>query len=267
MTDPAVSPADLLALAGELADIATDIHREARRALLRVVEKTSPFDLVTQVDREAEAAMVECLLAVRPHDGILGEEGASRDGSSGVRWIIDPLDGTANYVYGYPAHAVSIGVEIDGELSVGVVHDTARNIRFAAARGLGATAGGEPIHATDKDDPATALFATGFSFDPALRARQGEVLARLLPRIRDVRRSGAASVDLCALASGSVDVYYEGGLAWWDIAAGLVIAEEAGATVLRKEIEGYPRVSVAGANPDLLAALLPILRETGFPIG
>lgn len=259
-------PDELLALAVELATRAAEVHADGRRTLLRVDEKGSPFNLVTGVDREAERVIVDGIVAARPDDEILGEEGASRPGSSGVRWIVDPLDGTANYVYGYPAHAVSIGVELDGAPIVGVVLDTGRGVLHTGVRGGPATANGEPIRASEKDDVETAMVATGFSFDPSLRARQGEVLARLIARVRDVRRSGAASVDLCALATGTVDAYYEGGLAPWDVAGGLVVAEAAGATVLRSTANGYPGVSVIGANPRLLDPLTSLLSDSGFEL-
>jgi myo-inositol-1(or 4)-monophosphatase len=256
----------MLTLAVTLARMGAEIHRQGRTTLLRVSEKSSPFDLVTQVDREAEAAIVEALASVRPEDAVLGEEGGGREGTSGVRWIIDPLDGTTNYVYRYPAHAVSIGVEIGGTRSVGVVLDTARDLLYTGVRGGTATVNGEPIVASGKDEAATAMVATGFSFDPELRRRQGELLPLLLPRVRDIRRSGAASIDLCAVASGTVDAYYEGGLALWDVAAGAVIAEAAGAAILLGEAKGYPGVSVVVANPTLLAELRTILAEAGFAV-
>jgi myo-inositol-1(or 4)-monophosphatase len=257
-------PTELLGLAVDLATRAAALHRDGRRTLLRVAEKTSPFDLVTHIDREVETMIVEALRAARPEDAVLGEEGGERPGPSGVRWIVDPLDGTANYVYGYPAHAVSIGVEIQGTPMLGVVYDTGRDILYTGVSGSGATANGEPIAVTEKEDPATAMVATGFSFDPVRRGRQGEVLARLLPQVRDVRRSGAASIDLCALATGAVDAYYERALAPWDVAGGIVVAEAAGATILLPHHDAYPRVDVVGANPALLARLLPILDQAGF---
>jgi myo-inositol-1(or 4)-monophosphatase len=256
----------ILALAVELATRAADVHASGRGRRLRVDEKGSPFNLVTEVDRAAERMIVDGIADARPEDEILGEEGAARRGTSGVRWIVDPLDGTANYVYGYPAHAVSIGVEVEGEPAIGVVFDTGRDVLYAAARGGPATANGEPIRAGAKDDVETAMVATGFSFDPALRVAQAEVVAGLMGGIRDIRRSGAASVDLCALAAGTVDAYYEGALAPWDVAGGSVIAEAAGATVLRGVARGYPGVGVIGANPRLLAGLAPLLRDAGFEL-
>jgi myo-inositol-1(or 4)-monophosphatase len=256
----------ILVLAIELAKRAAEVHADGRRGGLRVDEKGSPFNLVTEVDRAAERLITEGIVAARPGDEILGEEGAARRGTSGVRWIVDPLDGTANYVYGYPAHAVSIGVEVAGEPAVGVVFDTGRDILYAAARGGPATANGESIRATTKDDVGTAMVATGFSFDPALRVAQAEVVAELMGAIRDIRRSGAASIDLCALATGTVDAYYEGALAPWDVAGGIVIAQAAGARVLRGVGRGLPGVGVIGANPELLDRLASVLREAGFEL-
>lgn len=253
-----------LALAVELATAAAEVHAEGRGARHRIEEKGSPFNLVTEVDREAERLIVEGIVAARPDDEILAEEGASRHGTSGARWIVDPLDGTANYVYGYAAHAVSIGIEIGGDPAVGVVFDTARDVLYTGVAGGVARANGETISASAKDDVSTAMLATGFSFDPALRARQASILADLAPRIRDIRRSGAASIDLCALASGSVDAYYEAALAPWDVAGGIVIARAAGATVL--SADGSSGVGVVGANAALLQALLPILEAAGFSL-
>lgn len=257
---------EILALAVDLATQAAAVHADGRRTILRVEEKGSPFSLVTAVDREAERVIVDGIVAARPDDEILGEEGASRSGTSGVRWIVDPLDGTANYVYGYAAHSVSIGIEVDDEPAVGVVFDTGRRVLYTAVRGGEASANGEPIAATDKEELETALVATGFSFDPALRAKQADVLATIIANVRDIRRSGAASIDLVALATGAVDAYYEGGLAPWDVAGGVVIAEAAGATVLRSNADGYPGIGVIGANARLLEPFAALLRDAGFAL-
>ena len=256
----------LLHLAIDLATRAAAIHAAGHRTILRIEHKGSPFNLVTEIDRAAERAVVDGIVSARPDDAILGEEGTARDGTSGVRWVIDPLDGTANYVYGYPAHAVSIGIEVAGTPSIGVVFDTARHVVYGGNRGDRATADGEPIAVREGSDVATAMLATGFSFEPVLREHQGEILTRLLRRVRDVRRSGAASIDLCSVAAGAVDAYYEAGLAPWDVAAGIVIAEAAGATVLRGSTAGYPGVSVIAANQALFPALLSLLDEAGFRI-
>ena len=257
---------DLLDLAVEAAMRAAEIHRDARGALLRVSEKSSSSDLVTQVDREAEAAIVEAITAARPDDAILAEEGGGRSGESGVRWIVDPLDGTANYVYGYPAHAVSIGVEIDGVLSVGVVHDTSCGSLYTATLGGQASRDGAPIESSGPMDPSTAMVATGFSYDPELRRQQGRTLAALLPQVRDARRSGSASLDLCAVACGTVDAYYEAGVAPWDVAGGIVIARAAGAEVLFGTARGFPGLAVLTGSPSLVPALALLLQEAGLRI-
>ena len=193
--------------------------------------KSSPTDLVTAADRAAEALIIEGILTARPHDGIAGEEGGSRAGTSGVVWHIDPIDGTTNYVYGIPAFAVSIGVEADGELVAGAVFHPSRGCMYHAVRGGGAWRDGERLHASPLTDLATALVATGFAYRPERRRHQAGVLAEVLPRIRDIRRFGSAALDLCAVASGEVDAYWEQGLNHWDLAGGTVIAREAGALV------------------------------------
>lgn len=197
----------------------------------RAATKSSPTDLVTAADRAAEALIIEGVLAARPHDGIAGEEGGNRVGTSGVVWHIDPIDGTTNYVYGIPAFAVSIGVEADGELVAGAVFHPSRGCLYHAVRGGGAWRDGERLHTSPLADLATALVATGFAYRPERRRHQAGVLAEVLPRIRDIRRFGSAALDLCAMASGEVDAYWEQGLNHWDLAGGTVIAREAGALV------------------------------------
>jgi myo-inositol-1(or 4)-monophosphatase len=258
---------ELLALAVDAARAAARIHAEGRSSALDVAEKdASPFNLVTQVDRAAEEAILDRVLSSRPDDAVLAEEGGTRDGGSGVRWIVDPLDGTANYVYGYPAYAVSIGVEIDGEPALGVVLDSSRGVLFAGGRHVPATANAVPIHASDRDDPSTALLSTGYSFHPPSRALQGAVTAAILPRVRDVRRTGSAAVDLTCVATGAVDGYFEAGLAPWDAAGGAIVARAAGAEVLVGTTDDVPGVAVLAANARLLERLAPILADAGFAI-
>jgi myo-inositol-1(or 4)-monophosphatase len=255
---------DLLALAvdvaREAAALLTDGLSEARVVLHT---KSTLTDLVTEYDRRSEQLIVERLLAVRPDDGILGEEGADRLGRSGVRWIIDPLDGTTNYLYGFPAFAVSIAAECDGTVVAGVVHDAARDECFTAALGGGALLDGQPIDCNVDPDLATALVGTGFSYDPGERRRQAEVVTQILPVVRDLRRAGAAAIDLCAVAAGRLDAFYERGLKIWDYAAGALIATEAGAWV--GDLDGGPPSSTftLAAGPPLFESLRLLLDGAG----
>lgn len=221
-----------MAVAARAAALLTD-GLQVERAVVET--KSSGTDMVTEMDRAAERLIVDALLAARPDDGIVGEEGTDRAGSSGVRWIVDPLDGTTNYLYRQAGFAVSIAAEVDGPdgstVVAGCVHDPLHGDVFAAALGHGATRNGTPVRASTVTDLDRALVATGFSYDPARRGRQAAVLTTLLPRVRDIRRLGAASVDLCSVACGRVDAYYEKGLAPWDHAAGSLVAAEAGARV------------------------------------
>jgi myo-inositol-1(or 4)-monophosphatase len=251
------------ALAVRLAADAAAVHRAGRQRALRVETKSSRTDLVSEVDREAERIVVEGIRAVRPDDAILGEEGGAHAGTSGVRWIIDPLDGTTNYVYRYPAHSVSIAVEVDGVVCAGVVHDTAHERVYAAVRGGGATCDGQPIAANRIDDLGTALLATGFQYRADVRTRQAAVLAAILPAVRDVRRGGSAALDLSWVADGRLDLYYEAGLAEWDVAAGALIAAEAGAAVRRIDVQGGPTPMVIAGAPALLGPFEALLAAAG----
>ncbi|HEX6476322.1 MAG TPA: inositol monophosphatase family protein, partial [Acidimicrobiales bacterium] len=214
----------------ELLQIAVTVARSAGVLLLdglhrtrtNVSTKSSRTDMVTEMDLASESLIAASLHRQRPSDAILGEEGARQEGSTGVRWIVDPLDGTTNYLYAWPAFAVSIAAEINGRVDVGVVHDPSRAETFSAIRGAGAWlfTSDEPDGADDAPDTAPtqrgrtslqldapprladALVGTGFNYDAALRARQAEVLTRVLPVVRDIRRAGAAALDLCWLAAG-----------------------------------------------------------------
>ena len=185
--------------------------------------------MVSDADRDAEAAIQEILLGERPDDGLLGEEGAHSDGgSSGRRWVVDPLDGTTNFLYGLPAWAVSVALEDADGGAVGAVHDPVRDELFTAARGEGARLNGEPIRVTEPDGLGAALVATGFGYDAERRRTQAERLVAVLPHVRDIRRAGAAALDLCWVAAGRLDGYYERGLQPWDWAAGSILVTEAG---------------------------------------
>ena len=222
--------------------------------------KSSGTDMVSAADTDAEALIRELIVAERPDDGLLAEEGSRETSESGRRWVVDPLDGTTNFLYGFPAWCVSVALEdADGGL-VGVVHDAVRGETFAAARGEGATLNGDPVRVRERDDLSRALVATGFGYDPGRRAWQARVLTEVLPSVRDVRRAGAAALDLAWVAAGRLDGYWERGLNPWDWAAGSLLVLEAGGAVHHLE----PRSAGAGAAGGLAAAgprLLPALLE------
>ena len=244
----------LLGLAVTVAADAGRLIRDRRSAVERMAvaaTKSTPTDVVTDADTAAEALIRDRLLAARPDDGLLGEEGGSVAGSSSVLWVVDPIDGTVNYLYGLPEYAVSIAAQVDGATVVGVVHHPTSGQTWTAIRGRGAVLDGRSIRESGCDRLDRALIATGFGYDARRRARQADVLRHVLPKVRDIRRAGAASLDLCAVASGLVDGYYERGLAAWDLAAGCLIAEEAGAVVAG--------ISGRAAGPDLVIAAGPAL--------
>jgi myo-inositol-1(or 4)-monophosphatase len=255
----------------ELLRLASAAAREAGALLLaglheertQVTTKSTGTDMVSEMDRAAEASIVAALLAARPHDGILAEEGSDRAGTSGVRWVIDPLDGTTNYLYRLAGFGVSIAAEVDGQAVAGVVLDVLRDELFAATLGGGATRNGQPIHVSGADVLAQALIATGFSYDSARRGRQAAVLVQVLPLVRDIRRFGAAAVDLCSVACGRVDGYYERGLAPWDLAAGCLIAAEAGAVVSSMHDGPVTDGAVVAAAPGIAHELRSLVVGAG----
>jgi myo-inositol-1(or 4)-monophosphatase len=224
---------------------------------LGVGAKSSDTDLVSDADREAERVIRELLEAERPQDGLLAEEGSRSESDSGRRWVVDPLDGTVNFLYGFPAWGVSVALEDAAGLALGVVLDPVRPELFAAVRGEGATLDGEPIRVSGCTELARALVTTGFSYEAERRAEQAELLTRVLPRVRDIRRVGAAALDLCQLAAGRVDGFYERGLNRWDEAAGRLIIEEAGGAVA--ELAGEPAGLAAAGSPELLSGLLELV--------
>jgi myo-inositol-1(or 4)-monophosphatase len=219
--------------------------------------KSSDTDLVSDADREAERVVRELLEAERPQDGLLAEEGSHAEAESGRRWVVDPLDGTINFLYGFPAWGVSIALEGPDGTEAGVVFDPLRPELFAAVRGGGAALNGEPIQVTGRTELAQAMVATGFSYEAERRAGQAELLLRVLPQARDIRRFGAAALDLCLVASGRVDAFYERGLNRWDEAAGRLIVEEAGGVV--RDLEGEPAGMIAAGTPELLEALYALV--------
>lgn len=256
---------ELERLAVRLAAEAAEIHRRGLGAIHDIATKSSATDMVTEIDREAERHIVAGIRRERPGDAILAEEETHDRGSSGVRWVVDPLDGTTNYIYGYPAYAVSIGVEIDGMATVGVVHDSARGEVFVGVRGRGATLDGRSLRVRQHADLSTALLATGFLASREQRARLGVVAAHVLPRVRDLRRGGSAAIDLCAVACGRVDAYYEVGLGEWDYSGGAIIAAAAGAEVRTIVVEGGPSPLIVAACTALVEPLLDLLRQAGLP--
>ncbi|HEV2088375.1 MAG TPA: inositol monophosphatase family protein [Cryptosporangiaceae bacterium] len=246
----------LLVLAVDLVRRAGELVRDGREgAASQVGAKSSPTDVVTAMDRASEALVVEGLRAARPADGVLGEEGGERGGTGGVRWLLDPIDGTVNYLYGIPLYAVSLAAEVDGVVQVGVVRNPVTGEEWTAVRGEGAWRDGCRLAGSAVAELASALVGTGFGYRAEQRAEQATVAAALLPRVRDIRRLGAASLDLCYAADGRLDAYYEQGLHPWDLAAGGLIAEEAGLRVTG--LGGRP----AGAEMTLAAppALHPVL--------
>lgn len=213
--------------------------------------------MVSDADRDAEALIRELLDRERPDDGLLAEEGSHAEAASGRRWVVDPLDGTTNYLYRFPAWVVSVALEDGDGTAVGVVHDPLHGETFTAVRGEGARLDGASIAVSGAETLATALIATGFSYDSDRRAIEAEVLQEVLPRARDVRRAGAAALDLCMVACGRVDGYYERGLNPWDWAAGALIASEAGATV--RDLPGEP-AGLLAATPAIAEELAGLVR-------
>jgi len=269
--DPSVHP-DLTALLGLAVRLATDagaLLLEGRDSVQAdQATKTSATDMVTDMDRASEALVVDGLVRARPDDAILAEEGSSRAGKSGVRWVIDPLDGTTNYLYGHPTFAVSIAAELHGRTVVGVVAAPAHDEMFTAVVGGGAFATGgrsfgegRRLAVSGATDLATSLVATGFSYLADTRTAQGRVLSRVLPLVRDVRRLGAAALDLCWVACGRIDAYYEAGLQPWDLAAGALIAAEAGAGVVGLDGPVPGSGSVLAATPALIDPLRRLLDD------
>jgi myo-inositol-1(or 4)-monophosphatase len=248
---PEREPETLAGLAVEVAEAAGRILLDGLARVRTTVEtKSTRTDMVTEMDRASEAFIAGVLRERRPGDGLLGEEGAAATTSTGVRWVIDPLDGTTNYLYGFPAFAVSIAAEVDGVGVAGAVHDPVHGETFSAFTGGGAWLNGVRLEVEGAPDLGTALVGTGFSYDAGARARQSEVLRHVLPVVRDVRRAGAAALDLCWVAAGRLDAFYERGLQPWDLAAGAVVATEAGAVVERLE-DG----TVVAAAPQLFEPL------------
>ena len=266
------SPDPQSGLPAELAGLASSVAQEAAGLLLTrhgragvVYTKSSPTDVVTEMDRAAEDLIRDRLLGARPGDTVLGEEGGQTGAGGGVRWVVDPLDGTVNYLYGLPDWAVSIAAEVGGVVVAGAVSVPLRRCLFTAVLGGGAwlESGWQPgrqrLACNSPVALSGALIATGFGYGARQRAGQGGIVAAVLPRVRDIRRSGSAAADLCSVAAGQVDGYYEQGLHYWDLAAGALIAREAGAMTggLRGEAAGA--AMTIAASPGLFADLHDLL--------
>ncbi|MCF6522785.1 inositol monophosphatase family protein [Streptomyces sp. JJ36] len=256
--------ADLLEIALEAARRAGVLLRDGRPDDLGVAAtKTSPIDVVTEMDIAAEKLITGYLAEQRPEDGVLGEEGAATEGSSGVRWVVDPLDGTVNYLYGLPSWAVSIAAQYRGETVVGVVEAPAREETYRAVHGHGAFLNAQPLRCRPSPELDQALIGTGFNYVRERRAAQAEVARQLLPQVRDIRRSGSAAIDLCDVGAGRLDGFYERGLNPWDFAAGDLVAREAGALT-----GGRPGTAADGdltvaASPGVFRVLQPLLDRLG----
>jgi myo-inositol-1(or 4)-monophosphatase len=222
-----------------------------------VAAKSSPTDPVSDADRDAERTIRDMLATERPEDGLVGEEGSRTEGGNGRTWIVDPLDGTVNFLYGLRTWAVSIALEDSEGITVGVVFNPVDAECFSARRGEGAELNGRPIHVTECPSLDRAMVATGFSYEAERRAEQAELLVRLLPRVRDIRRAGAAALDLAYVAAGRVDAFYERGLKRWDEAAGRLLVAEAGGVA--EDLDGEPRGVIAAATAGLAAGLKQIV--------
>jgi myo-inositol-1(or 4)-monophosphatase len=224
---------------GALREIAEAVAREAGHHLrdafagprVNVTAKSSPTDLVSEADHAAERLIRERLASARPSDGFLGEEGGDAEGSSGLRWVVDPLDGTINFLFGIPQWAVSIACEDSEGTLAGVIYDPMRDELWTAERDGPALLDGREIHGSERSDLATTLVATGFGYDAAVREYQAGIVAELLPQVRDIRRFGSAALDLAWTAAGRYDAFYERGLNAWDLAAGELLCRRAGLAV------------------------------------
>jgi myo-inositol-1(or 4)-monophosphatase len=263
--EPQIStPGELLGIAVRIAREAAATARRMRdEAITDVQTKSTDTDVVTAADRAVERQVVAALRAERPADGVLGEEYGDTTSSSGgaVRWILDPIDGTVNYLYGLPQYAVSLAAEVDGVVVAGVVRNAATGDEWTAIQGGGAWHGERRLTGSARTTLDQTLLATGFGYDAARRAHQGAVLAGLITRVRDIRRFGAASLDLCMAAEGSVDAYFEKGLNPWDHAAGGLVATEAGLRVSGLDGRAASKDLLIAAPPALFDALHDALAE------
>jgi myo-inositol-1(or 4)-monophosphatase len=262
--------AHLLETALVVAREAAALSAERRRGTVTVAEsKTSSVDVVTAVDREVEALVRQRLAELQPGDGFLGEEGGQEDRRTSLTWVVDPIDGTVNYLYDIPQYAISIAV-VEGDPTpgnwtelAGVVINAASGREFSATRGGGAFSGGMPLAVNRPESLEQSLLSTGFSYSQQIRTQQAQVMARVMPHIRDIRRMGAAALDLTSIAAGQLDIYFERMLQPWDHAAGVLIAREAGA-----EVRGWKGAApdidwLVAAHPEVIDEIESILIESG----
>jgi len=251
----------LLDTATSVAVEAAELARSSREAAIRDVDtKSSETDVVTAGDLAVEQLVRSRLASLRPGEPVLGEE-AGGSVSSGLTWVVDPIDGTVNYLYGFPWYAVSLAAQVDGESVVAAVVEPVSGRRWTASRGGGAFVDGRQLAVSSASQLSLSLVATGFSYGVARRSQQAAGVAGLLGRVRDIRRAGAASLDLCAVAAGWVDGYFEHGLNRWDWAGGALIAAEAGAVVRLPDAESDMTFVAA---PGIAEELLGVLTETGL---
>lgn len=254
---------ELRAVAEQLAQQAGDMALAGRKSGdVTASTKSSPTDLVTQYDKASEEMVTAGLLQLRPDDGIVGEEGACREGTSGITWHIDPIDGTSNFFFDIPLWAVSIGaVDAEGPIA-GAVYIPALGEMFTATRGGGATLNGSPISVRTNTMLSDALVGTGFSYRAEERGAHAQRVARLITQIRDIRRLGAAAIDLCFVACGRYDAYFEENLQSWDLIAGQLIATEAGAVVTDFAGNTVTPRQVLAAQPGVHASLIQLITES-----
>lgn len=282
MTEIDSDPVTLRAVADQLADEAAAFVRRRRAEVFgvdaslsdgdAVRSKSSRTDPVTIVDTETERLLRERLAVLRPGEHVLGEEegGAAGVSAGRITWVLDPIDGTVNFVYGIPAYAVSVAAQLDGESVAGAVADVAAGAVYSAARGHGARvrdgAGTRALRCSDAEELAMALLGTGFGYAPQRRREQAEILTRVLPLVRDMRRIGSCALDLCMVADGRLDAYYEDGVNVWDWAAGALIAAEAGARLHLPPPDGGVGGGglVIAAAPGVAAELVDVLGRAGL---
>lgn len=255
----------------ELADLAETAARAAGELLLKrrsgpleVHTKSSATDVVSDADRAAEDTIRATIAAARPDDAVLGEESGTHSGSSGLRWVVDPLDGTVNYLYGRADWAVSVAVEDAEHVLAAAVYLPPRGELYRATRGGGAFRDGDRLTVNDPQEIGQAMLATGFSYDARLRGEQGRLVAGILPTVRDIRRGGSAAVDVVDVAAGLADAFYEDELNHWDVAGATLVALEAGAVVgVGAGRSGPPRQAVLVAGPTLYEQFATALHFTG----